>query len=191
MKKLVALAAVLLMATACQDAPKEQQFPPYRFTSQPPLRLNVAQITVDDNTQNVTGNVASQFPIAPAAAVNQWAQDRLQAVGATGQVRITLDEASVKEVALPKTDGIKGYFTDDQDARYEVRINASISLYDGASTASAANTTVNVFRARSINEDATVAQREQFYYDLLRDAMLQFDQQADPRVRQYFAPYTR
>lgn len=188
MKKMLALLAIALLATACNEAPATQTLAPIRFT-QPPLRVSVAQVRVDDATPSRANAVDAQMPTAPATAVQNWVQDRLVAAGGQGQLVVTIENASVLETRLTKTDGVRGFFTDDQDAKYDANIVAHFRIYNGVSTMAVAEASVNVSRGRSINEKATLAERERFYHQLVSDLMSDFNQQADSRIRQYLGQY--
>lgn len=191
MKKLLATLSFLLLA-ACQDAPGGFNPEPLSFTS-PPLRVNVAEVRVVENYQSPmrAPNIEHELHLSPAAAVRQWAKQRVYAVGGTGVLEITIDDASVKETKLQKTDGIKGLFTDDQDSRYDARLNVTIRLYDGAESISAATSDVTVTQARSVNEKATLETRQKLWDSMVKSLMVSYDAQASLRMRQYFSAYLR
>ena len=188
MKKLLALVATALLAVACNDAPAGQQLPAIRFT-QPPIRVNVGQIRVDNLTPVNPNAVDAQMPIAPAAAINQWVQDRLVASGGTATLVVSIENASVIETKLPKEGGVSGYFTDQQDAKYDGTMVVRFRIFNGT-TMPEAEASVNVTRGRSINEKATVAQREKFYHQLVSDMMGVFNSEADKNIHQFMGSYT-
>ena len=97
----------------------------------------------------------------------------------------------MKEVPLPKTEGIKGIFTDDQDARYDARMSITMRLYNGENAMSVASADVVVERSRSIHEKATIDERERMFDMMTREMIATFDQQATARLRQYFNKYLR
>ncbi len=193
MKKLLALVpvAATLLLVACQDAPQTPSYPPLSFTNQAPYQFNVAQVQVQDSNAVQPGSVDGNMPITIKQSVQQWATDRLKAVGGAGMLVVNIDDASVREVKLPKTDGIKGWFTDDQDARYDAVISVTLRLYSASDNTPVATATATVNRSRSIHEKATVDERNQFYYELVRDLMTQFNTEADTRIRQFFPNYLR
>ncbi len=191
MKKLLTLALAALALAACQEAPQTQVYPPITFSDQLPYRLNVAEVRMEDARQTTASNMEGQLPVTPYNALSQWVRDRLQTAGSTGIMVITVEDAMVRETPLAKTDGVKGFFTDDQDARYDGRVAVTLKLYDGVDTMAKAQANVVVARSRTINEKATLAQREKFYYELVEDVMRQFDREADARIRQYFSNHMR
>lgn len=191
MKKFFALALTALALASCQDAPAPSSPAGIGFGNKPPLRLNVAQINVAQSYQPPMKlpNVDHLMPTPPLMAVNQWVGQRFVAAGAQGTLEITIDDASVKETPLQKSDGFKGFFTDDQEARYDAHIKVTIRLYDGVNTIAVNEAAAEVSRWRTINEKATVAQREAMFNSMLQEMMLQLDAEADARVRQYFGRF--
>lgn len=191
MKKIFALAAAALLLASCQEAAAPQSLAPIHFGGKPPMRFNVAQINVVETYRSPmqVPNIEHTLLPTPTQAVQQWAAQRLQAAGTRGNLEITIEDASVKEVALPKKKGVEGFFTDDQSERYDARIRATMRLYDGANVMSMADASVEVTKSRSVNEKATVAEREKMFHDMTQEMMTQFDAEAEARLRQYFGNY--
>ena len=188
----IASAAALMLA-ACEQAPQAVPLAPIDFTQKTPISLAVSEIRVVENYRAplTSPNVEHLFPVPPAQAVKTWANQRLRAAGTSGLLEITLEDASVIEKPLPKTEGMRGFFTDDQSDRYDARMKATIRLYTGERAIANAEGSINLVRARSINEKATVVERERFYNQIVLDMMQQFDAEAETRFRQYFSPYIR
>lgn len=189
MKKLLATLAMLTLA-ACSTVPADSGIQPIRFTAQPPIKVAVAEIRFENLTVPQANAVDAQMPTAPATALQQWVNDRLVASGASGLLVVSVQNAAVLETKLPKTEGVKGFFTDDQDAKYNGNIVAHIRYYSGASAMAEAEASVNVSRGRSINEKATLAERERFYQQLVLDMMTAFNGEAELRIRQYLGQVT-
>jgi hypothetical protein len=192
MRKLLALAATALLV-ACQPAPNGFVADPIRFAARGPVRMNVGEIRIRQNYQPPmrAPNVDHEFPVPPETALKTWVQDRLAAVGQSGLMEVTIEDASVKEVKLPKTEGVKGLFTDDQEARYDAVMHVTFRIYTGAQGMSDASGDVVVTRSRSINEKATVDERRKMFHDMTRDMMTQFNTEAEARLRQYFSRFMR
>lgn len=186
------IASFMLLA-ACQQAPQPAALSPVDFTRATPIALAVSEIRVVENYASPlkNPNVEHLFPTPPAQAVKTWASQRLRAAGASGLLEITIEDASVIERPLPKTEGMRGFFTDDQSDRYDARLKATMRLYTGERAVSDAEGNVSLVRARSINEKATVAERERFFNQMMLDIIQQFDAEAEARFRQYFSPYIR
>ncbi len=194
MKKIVALALMTLLS-ACEPAPASYQPEPFAFElgQSAPIAINVAEIKVVEGYQSPLRkpNVEQDFPVPPATAVKKWVAARLKAVGTSGVLEVTINDASAKEVPLPKTSGVKGLFTDDQDARYDASLAVTFSLYTGARGMSDASGDVRITRSHSINEKATVVDHQKLYHRMTRDMMVSFDSEANARLRQYFAAYLK
>ena len=191
MKKFFALALIALALASCQDAPAPSSAAALNFGGKAPLRLNVAQISITQAYQPpmAAPHVDHTMPTPPIMAIKQWAGQRFAAAGSQGNLEITIEDASVKETPLPKKDGLTGFFTDDQEARYDAHIAITIRLYDGVNTISVAEAKAEVTRMRTINEKATVAQREAMFNGIVQDMMLQLDSETEARIRQYFGRF--
>lgn len=191
MKKFLALALTVLALTSCQDAPSASGPVGISFGNRAPLRLNVAQVNVAQSYQPSMKlpNVDHTLPTPPIMAIKQWAGQRFVAAGAQGNLEITIEDASVVETPLAKKDGLTGFFTDDQEARYDAHIKITIRLYDGVNTISVAEATAETSRWRTINEKATVAQREAMFNSMLQEMITQLDAETEARIRQYFGRF--
>lgn len=192
MKKIITLLALTLLV-ACQSAPEPYQPAALNFAGNGQIGINVAEVRFVEayRSPGAHPNVEQEFPTAPAAAVKQWIKQRIFAYGGSGVLEITLDDASVKEVLLPKTKGFMGLVTDDQEARYDASLRVTMRLYDGVSSMSAANGDVIVTRSRSINERATIEDRKRLYDRMTRDLMSDFDDGMQTRLKQYFGKYIK
>lgn len=192
MKKLLAILGLLALA-ACEAAPAPQVLPPISFSDKIPFRLAVSEIRVVENYRAplAAPNIDHQFPTPPTVALKTWASQRLQAAGGQGVLEFSIEDASVIENKLPRTEGLRGFFTDDQSERYDGKIRVVMRIYDGTRAAARVEGDVNALRSASINEKATVAEREKMYYDITKDLMAQFDHEAENRLRQYFGQFLR
>jgi hypothetical protein len=72
-------------------------FPPLRYNFLPPIRLNVASITVEQRfyPSGVVPDVTALDPVHPVEALLAMANDRLQALGAAGQAVFGITNASL------------------------------------------------------------------------------------------------
>ncbi len=192
MKKII-LCTLAFMLTACQEAPNVYVPEPFAFesSSTAPWRINVAEIRVVEAYHPTLRkpNIEHEFPITPATAVKKWVTSRMLATGTRGIMEITIRDASVTETALAKTKDIKGFFTDQQDARYDAKIVVTMRVFSSVQGVSDAVGDVEVTRTRSINEKATVFERSRIYHQMTRDIMADFDRESQKRLRQYFSTY--
>lgn len=183
----------MFLLAACEAASSGYALKPISFTDKTPISLNVANITVIDNYKSplAAPNVEHQFATSPAQAVRIWANERLRAVGTTGSLEITIDNASVKEVKLPVKDGVRGFFTDDASERYDGVLSVTFRAYDGVNALSRAEGSVSITRTQSINEKATIADRENLWHEMVRGMANAYDREAELRLRQYFTSFIR
>ena len=187
----LAICILLVLLTACQAAPEAFTPAPLTFSSKPAINIKVAKIKLINsyNSPIHTPFVEHQFPTAPADAIKQWVADRLHATGTKGILEISIDDASVKEVKLIKTQGVQGLFTNDQDARYDANIRVSMKLYDGSDPISVASGEIIISRSQTIDERASVDDHERLYDAMTRDMMGRFDALAITRLHEYFSAY--
>ena len=90
----VALALPLLAAACARDAsPRRTSFPPLRYDYLAKLRLNVADISIDEAAPPPPGTLEALAPARPAVVVREMARDRLMPAGASGRAVFTVDEA--------------------------------------------------------------------------------------------------
>lgn len=186
----IVIACFALFLAACQNAPEAFRPRPFAFevNRSAPTSINVAEIKIIENYQPPLRQpfVEQDFPVAPANAVRKWVDSRLKATGASGVLEVTIDDASVRETRLPKTKGVKGVFTDDQEARYDAKLSVTFRLFRGERAISEASGEVIVTRSRTINEHATVDQRDAMYHQMTAEMMNDFEREANSRLRQYF-----
>ena len=72
-------------------------FPPLRYNYLPPIRLNVASITVEQRfyPSGVAPDVTAFDPVHPVEALRAMADDRLQALGTSGQAVFGITNAAL------------------------------------------------------------------------------------------------
>ncbi|HEX3970587.1 MAG TPA: hypothetical protein VHX19_04650, partial [Stellaceae bacterium] len=105
-----------LTLISCAPPPEAPAFPDIRFTGEPPLLLQAAQIEI--RTRYQPGDADNAFPVSPLRAVQNWARDRLRANGQGGPARFTIADAAAKVTDLPTKGGISGTFTDQVSQQY-------------------------------------------------------------------------
>jgi hypothetical protein len=93
----VALMLPLLVAACAAQPPPAHQYAPLDFGYLTPMRLNVASIEVEQNfvPSGLPPDVTQYDPINPLAVLKLMAEQRLQAVGATGRAVFIINDASV------------------------------------------------------------------------------------------------
>lgn len=175
---------VAAAAAGCAQPVPPPSRPPLIYSHLGPLEFDVAdlQIVAEYQSPLVRPNVEHEMPVSPQQALERWANDRIATVGSSGVARFIILNASVKEVELQRTDGVKGYFTVDQSERYEARVEVRLEVN---SPNRGANGFVNVAVNRSITvpEDASLRQREDTWYKLVQELMVDFDNEMEKSVR--------
>lgn len=88
-----------LLAVACGGTETPRTFPVPSYSYLTPIRLNVANIEVDDRSPSASGNsVEGASPLRPSDALKQMANDRLVAAGSAGRAVFVIDQASLTRV---------------------------------------------------------------------------------------------
>ncbi len=93
-----------LLAAACgMGGPSlpPQTFPPLSYDYLTKIRLNVAQLSIDDGwaPRGASRHVESLSPIMPRDALRQMARDRLTADGKSGKAAFFIEDASIIQTA--------------------------------------------------------------------------------------------
>ena len=191
LRQLLAVALVAASA-ACSSASPPPKFADIHFLALPPFRLAVSQIQVETQFQPTfqEPDVEHEFPVPPQRALENWAHDRLQAVGpTTGYVaRFTIIDASVRESDLKKKEGLKAVFTTQQSERYDGHVAVQLQIINPqgiAERSASAEATVS----RSVPEGITLNERDKVWYDMTRDLMADLDRQLQKQVDASFAPF--
>lgn len=161
------LVGLLLGSCATSPPPPAQRFPEITFGQHQPFRFQASEVeVVREYTAPLTPpNVDHLFPASPTAIAERWARDRLQPMGGPWRMRYIVKRASVVEVQLPRTPGIRGAFTNDQAQRYDAILEVQIELRndrgfrDGVVDA-------RVERSQSVPEDITPAGRERVWFQM-------------------------
>ncbi|MBP2314615.1 hypothetical protein [Azospirillum soli] len=192
----LAASLAALALSACQSTPPRPAPRPIDFSNFGPIVLNAASIDVVDASRPMGGNhVEQRSSVPPAEAVRRWANERLQASGGPGRVRVTIRDASIVETQLPKTGGVQGYFTNDQAQRYDGRIDVEVTgdvPAGGPGTASFHGTTkATVTHSRTVPENISLADREATFLDITRRMVEDLNARLDAGIRKDLAPMVR
>ncbi len=189
MARLFFLASLGLLATAC-SSPSSPSVPSLNFTSQPPIKLNVANIEVIEAYKSPFSppNIEHLMPYSPADAMQLWVKDRLRAVGSDKLLQVTIVDAPVIASDLPKTKGLTGLFTVDQDKKYDARLEVEMRVY-GGDALSEADTSVTVTRSITIPENASVNSRRAAYTQMIQDMMKMMNDKLELNIKNYLGKY--
>src|SRR6185437_2941633 len=168
-----------LTLASCAPPPEAPAFPDIRFTGEPPLVLQAAQIEI--RTIYRPGDADNAFPVSPLRAVQNWARDRLRANGQGGPARFTIADATAKVTDLATKGGISGTFTDQVSQQYNVSLDAALELLDSTGFV-LRSARVTVSRSATVLQSATANDRARTRYTMVRDMMADFDNQAQQRI---------
>jgi len=179
------LAAVL--AGCNNEPPPRQTFADLHFTNEPPLRLAVAAIDVEDEYRPnfEPPHYEQRFPIPLPHVADNWARDRLQPVGTSGRAVAVIVDASAVEIALPKESGITATFTDQADTQYNARVGIRVEARDdrgGAMRMAEAHAE----RSMTASEGTTLEERDRMLYQLESELMADLDRQLETQIRNHF-----
>ncbi|MDY0882225.1 hypothetical protein ACFPL7_21795 [Dongia soli] len=169
---LVRLVSLPLLAAACSSPPPAPQLPPLTYNALPPIRLDVAQVQIDQSYQapGTAPHIDHLFPQIPAQVAAQWARDRLQAAGQSGQAVYTVTDASATDTVLPRPQSFSAMLTDEQSNRYDLNIAVRLQVTSGDGTRHGA-VQVSANRSQTVSEKTTPEQREVVWYQLTQQTM--------------------
>jgi hypothetical protein len=192
LRQLLAVALVATAASCSSAPPPPPKFADIHFLALPPFKLDVSQIQVESRFQPTfqEPNVEHQFPVPPQRALENWAHDRLLAVGpSSGAVaRFTIIDASVRESALPKKEGLTAVFTTQQAERYDGHVAVQLQIINQQGVA-IRTATAEAAASRSVPEGITLNERDKTWYDMTRDLMADLDRQLQRQIDSAFPPY--
>ena len=188
----LALAGAVLAGAGCAKAPGVPNPGRLDFSRFGPIVLAAGSIEVMDlyHPPRARPNVEHLAPEPPAIAVRRWAAERLVTTGGGGSVRVTIRDASILETELPRTTGVKGLFTTDQDRRYDCRVEVEVSArssdgrFSGQANALATHST-------TIAETVLDADLTKVWAELVRKTMEDLNAQLDRNIRDNLAPMVR
>jgi hypothetical protein len=193
MKRIRPLYCLLLLApllAACETDVPARTFPEIGFAHQMPINIDVASVEVENKPEPPSGTAAivQELPVTPATVAERWARQRLHPVGQRGKAIVRIEKASVVEEKLKKTEGIRGAFVTDQTERYIGELQMSVTVVDDRGQATAR---AEARRVRSVPEDASLADREKLWFELVEHLAREVDSVLEQQVRTHLSNYLR
>jgi len=187
----IASAAFAAVLAGCA-APAPVQSPPLSFAQRGTIALDAATIEIVDQYRPTQArpHVEHRVPTPPALAVRQWAAERLRAVGRTGSVQVIIRDAGIVESDLPRAEGVKSLFTNQQAQRYDGRIEVLITGQNPAARFSG-SAQAEVIRSTTVAEDVSLAGREATWTTLVHQMMDDLDQRLTQGIRDGLGPMLR
>jgi len=174
----------------CATEPPPDSFAQLRYTHLPKIELAAASVEVVQSYRSPAKapNIEHQLPTPPGTAAAQWARDRLHAAGGTNLVRVSILDASVIEVPLKRSEGLRGVITTDQSERYDGTLQIRIEML-APDRRRLAMVESRATRSRSVAENITLAERERVWFRLTEDMMNDINTSLETQIRQYFAQW--
>ena len=185
---MMVLAALASLLAGCGSAPPpKQNFADLRFTSEPPLKIGVAAIEINDEYRPNFDppHYEQRLPIPLPHVADNWARDRLRPVGTSGRAVAVVIDASAVEINLPKETGISATFTNQLDTQYHARVGIRIEARDdrgGAMRMAEAHAE----RAVTTVEGTTLDERDRMLYRMEGELMADLDRQLETQIRNNF-----
>lgn len=185
----VAVVLCTALLAACKTPPPQNSFDDITFRNLPPIKLDVGEVVVEQAyvAPELPPNVDHLFPVTPAAVAARWAGDRLVVGGSVRQARFVVREASVVEVPLETSKGIRGFLTLDQTERYEAKIEVELQILDGRRVEGV--TKAKARRSITVPENITLNKREQVWYQLTDRIMQDLNGELERAIDTHYQSY--
>jgi hypothetical protein len=185
----LALGAMTLQAPAASAAADVVSV--IRFSDASSLSTDATSLSiyVDARPPKEYPHVMYRAPFTFEQAAKVWADSHFSLSGnSVNTLRITLREGDITEKLLPKTGGIKGWFTKDQSAEYEARLAVEVAVIDpnGKVLASADG---KASHTRTVPEGSTEEDKRRVWADMIKTAFDGLDTELQPRIRSTMASY--
>lgn len=189
---LALLLVATVVVTGCETADPAKSFPKLTFQHLKPIGLDVSGVEVVRAYQPPLRipNVDHRFDTPPVDALEDWAKSRFKAAGAGKIARLTITDASVVHKDLKLDKSFTGTFKREQSDRYDLSLDATLEIL-GPGGVQEGHMTTRVTRSTTAREDATLNDIRQIWFDLLEQAMADFDAQAERNTRQFLATWIR
>lgn len=192
MKTWLLAAALPVALAACETTVSKPSYPEIAYDHLVPIRLDVARVEVERayRLPAKKPNVEHLFPVSPLAAAERWGRDRLRPAGADGVVRVVVKRASVVEVPLKRTKGVRGMFTTDQTERYDGVMEISVQILDGAGR-ERGMVSSRTERSRSVAENISLNGRKMVWYEMTQAMMNDLNTALERQIRERLTQYVR
>ncbi len=180
------------LLAGCAESADRPVYPQISFAHLPKIALDVARIEVANTyvSPATEPNVEHRFPVSPAASALNWGRDRLQPAGAGGVARVTLERASVVEVPLEKTKGVRGAFTNDQSERYNGVITMSVEILNAEGERQGI-VRATAQRSQTVPEDISLNEREKIWFDMTEKLMATMNEALETQVRTHLKTWIK
>lgn len=188
------LIAGLVLASCGSSPPPPVSFPDLRYNLQPPIRLAVGVIRIASTFEPTLHwpQVEQSFPVPPQRAVLNWAHDRLLATDKESPyiARVTVRDASVREVGPPEDLSRDDKSVTDHQERYEGRVAAKVEIIDYHGTA-IRTADAESYASRIVPAGTTLNARDQEWYDMTQEMVGNLTRELERQIDATFAPYVQ
>jgi hypothetical protein len=189
MKKISAVFGLAFVLAACSS---EQAPPPVavNHTLEPKIVLNVKTISLTDRSGMQPADSlynGNSFTPTIKEAIKQWAIDRMQANGQSGQAVVIIKKASLTSQPLEVKKGFFDFdrwFTRQQSAKYIG--SAEVSIEANGPTGYAI-TEASATRALTLPEDPTAAEKQNAYYTLLNGLIKDLGENLESGIHEHMS----
>lgn len=177
---------------ACQTTVTRAVIPELTYKHLPAMNFAVARIEIVESYRSPLQppHVEHLFPTPIAAALQSWADDRLEAVGGSHTMRFIIEDASAVVEELETNKDLEALFTTEQAERVDTHVQVKIEIID-ESGAVLAFTSTEASRTRTTPENVTLNERDKIYDDLTKVLMNDFNTSQEQGIRRYLKAYLR
>jgi hypothetical protein len=189
----------------CTHAPPPPVYGDLSFDDQPKMVFALAKLQIVNGytvPEGESGHIETQLPLSLPRTMARWASDRIQTVGENAggftadanaaspkKLVFKIVEASMRETPLAKKEqGLRGDFTNEQAFRYDATLSAVLEVRDGLGMKVAA-AEASVSRSSTIDEKATLLDKERLWYNMTKAMMADLDKVLTSNIDQYLRRY--
>lgn len=178
------IASALIFQVAAAEAP-------LRFADATTFATDATSLSININARppKEYPHVMYRAPFTYEQAAKAWAESHFSLSGnSVNTLRVTVTEGDITEKLLPKTGGIKGWFTKDQAAEYEARLAVEVAVIDpnGKVIASADG---KAWQTRTVTEGATEEDKRKVWAEMIKTTFDNMDAELQPRIRSTMSSY--
>lgn len=180
------------LVAGCASKVEAPAYPQISFAHLPGISLDVARVDVENAyvSPATAPNVEHRFPVSPSATALNWGRDRLKPAGGTGVVRVTVERASVVEVPLERTKGIRGAFTKDQSERYEGVITVAVRILD-SNGEERAIVRASTQRSQTVPEDVSLNERDKIWFQMTEKMMATLNESLEAQIHTHLGRWVK
>lgn len=185
--------AALLLAGCATPQPVRLALPDITFEQLAPLTFAVSNVenATEFKPSFAPPHIEHMLSQPPARVAERWVRDRVRSDGSQpNTLRVIVRDASVIEQDIAKTPGLRGNFTTDQVARFEVSIAMAMEIRD-ARGFRVGEVTGSARRSNTLSEKASLNDRDQLIHDLVKQTMTDLDAELEKNIRAYLPLYVR